>query len=262
MAAADRWEPFGAELQCFVSADDEPWQKGRVSLHRPDDAGEQVAVYEFSLEVCPGNGEARHWRLNDLYYVRRFDQPVETAGCCAGLLGTPAPLMPALVGLSVRSYGGVLRLAVATADIVASSRMRLLHAWICFALEEHDEGYAEHAATPHAWASGIEVQWPLSTREESLRHLASEHFGVNLCDVRALAGRAPFAGLECPVCLDAWDTMAEGALGVALSCGHACCELCLDKVAALGRFCCPTCRATVGHEDSDAKAGGDQGVSE
>merc|ERR1712217_496069 len=102
----------------------------------------------------------------------------------------------------------------------------------------------EHSMTPHAWASGIIVEWPVGSKQDALKHLAALHYHVDLVDVSYILANTEFAGTECPICLEQWAHMAPDAPAVALPCGHGCCEACLDKcgVFAGAQLDCPVCR--------------------
>merc|ERR1719323_1133383 len=149
-----------------------------------------------------------------------------------------------MIGFEVKSARGILQAASLAGDMGAVGGLRLLHAWVCHALEDLSLETEEHAMTPHAWFSGISVEWPVGSKHDALRHLAALHYQVHLIEVQDVPNFCQFAGMECPVCLEPWSDMAPKATAVALRCGHACCESCLDKCGVFAGSClvCPVCR--------------------
>eukprot|EP00928_Gymnodinium_smaydae_P010019 TRINITY_DN13760_c1_g5_i1.p1 TRINITY_DN13760_c1_g5~~TRINITY_DN13760_c1_g5_i1.p1 ORF type:complete len:239 (+),score=46.07 TRINITY_DN13760_c1_g5_i1:163-879(+) len=201
------------------------FRRGHLGLRRPRD--EAFSVWQLALVITAADGSEETWKLADLNHVKRFESAAQSSeaamACLSWCAGAVAPIRPALVGFEVESCRGKLVAAAPAGEVEALGRLRQIHAWVCHALEDLSAETEEHSMTPHAWASGISVEWPLGSKQDALKHLAAMHYQLNMVDVRQVDVNSRFAGSECPVCLEQWASMPTGTSVAALPCGHCCC---------------------------------------
>merc|ERR1712107_158977 len=215
-------------VHCYISLSQQSWQKGHIGLHQPAlELGREshVSVYDFILEASNGS-RIIAWRLNEFTHAKRINEPAMQAKCCCCLSILVRNSMPALVGFVAWTKQGQLRAAAPATDVETVNRLHLLHAWVCHAVEVFAEDAGGIASFSDAGFAPVEVEWPVGTRDEALRHIAAACYGVHIMDVSSTMSFTKFGGTECPICLEPWEVRPQGTLAVSLPCGHSCCEAC------------------------------------
>lgn len=238
---------FGANIPCWIAGPGRAptdWKKGLVGLRRP--ATPDFELWNLSLETISSSRAPTSLELSTLHSIHPMSLAAQPARC-GGCWGAATP---PLFGFEVRfqqAYRGVvsLRIAAVPGDVTGHDRVRLVHSWICQALEGQELAYQIHSSMD-GWTLGVSIGWPEVRPQATLEHRAETDYSVRFVSASGIQERAQFAGTECPVCLEFWGNLPPDANVVALPCGHACCAQCLDKATAAslwGVVSCPVCRA-------------------